>query len=503
MHAFDKVRQFYCLNNVVTDSGALLIELSCFSAVILLLCVVIFLSKIFCISLGLTIIAVRMQGESEESFSQAKDFGFKLAMEVRQLRKMNEEDRIHISDLTETKDTMIRKYESLFAKHRSLQREKEDLENKCLTLEDLVFKLEIHVKEMTKKHEGDLAANAAKIANFTEINENLHSQLNSSTEMATNQYNELVALRNKLAAVDNDNLFQLQKVDNLSAQLSKIQGHYDTETLSARAKDEEIVRLKNLVHEGQLQLTELESTAKAYKERHIEDGREKEALKQTVESLELVQQKSTAELKDLRYKVVLMDSKCESCCEAEKNEYRLTIQQLRQECDRLKLDIGEAEGELHNFRVAVELQNMKWQQPQHRGLRGFSASHDHFSRRPAAAMEESDLSSSSSSVADLFATPRSARDGGAQYNGFTPSTIGSQRPSRGPPTAVGDPMAFYHHTYSLIEKLKRKVNKYYQLAHQYRKDGKDVLVKYQAEREKTKKLLQAVKIYEDMCEQQH
>jgi len=435
--------------------------------------------------------------EDEESFAQAKDFGFKLAMEVRQLRKTNEENKIHISDLTETKDTMIRKYESLFAKHRSLQRDKEDLENKCLTLEDLVFKLEMHVKESAKKHEGESEAATTKIANLTEINKNLQNQLNSSTEIATNQYNELVSLRNNMAAVDNDNVLQLQKVDNLASQMKKIQGLYDIEALSVRDKDSEVLRLKNLVHESQLQLTELESTAKAYKEKHIEDGREKEALKQTVESLELIQQKSSAELKELRYKVVLCESKSESCCELEKSEYKLTIQQLNQECDRLKLELSEAEAEMHNFKVDIELQHIKWQQHQN----PHTNSRDRGFRRSASALEASDMSASSSSTApDLFATPRSAR-GGAQSHDFTPSTLGSLR-ARTPGSKVGDPTAFYQSTYSLIEKLKRRVSKYSQLAHQYRRDGKEVLAKYLAEKEKTKKLLQAVKIYEDMCEKQ-
>lgn len=456
-----------------------------------------------------------MDGD-EDTYSQAKDFGFKLAMEVRQLRKTNEENKIHISDLTETKDTMIRKYELLFAKHRALQRDKEDLENKCITLEDLIFKLEMHGKETAAKLNAEGKANLAKINNLNEINQNLQHQLNSSTETAANQYSELTSLRNQLSATYNDNVLHLQKVDNLSAQLTKIQGFYDAETLSARDKDMEIVRLKNLVHESQLQLTELEGTVKAYKERHTEDGREKEVLQQTVESLELVQQKSTAELKDLRYKVALSESNAEGCCEMEKNEYRLKIQQLRQEGDRLKLNVSDLEAEMQNFKVAVETQNIMWHQQKqmlmlsHHGLR-----HGTGTRRPASVsdsvMDSSDLdSTSSSSVPDMFATPRSCR------MDFTPSTIGTgsslpftaaekSRMSLGAgfgasSTVIGDPTAFYQNAYVLIEKLKRRLHKYYQLAHQYHRDGKEIRAKYLSEKVKTKKLLQAIKIYEEMCE---
>ena len=180
-------------------------------------------------------------GDNEEQFTQAKDFGFKLAMEVRQLRKTNEENKIHISDLTDTKDTMIKKYEALFAKHQASEKIREGSENKCLTLEDLVFKLEMQLKEERRKHEGELVMCKNKLDNLGGINQNLQLHLSKSTEEVTTHHNELLMVRNQLATTEGENSLHLQQLQNLADQVTKIQGLFDQETILTKTKDEEVI----------------------------------------------------------------------------------------------------------------------------------------------------------------------------------------------------------------------------------------------------------------------
>ena len=185
--------------------------------------------------------SANMYLEDEEAFSQAKDFGFKLAVEVRQLRKTNEENKTHIADLTETKDVMIRKYEALFAKHQASERNKESLESKCLSLEDLVQTLERQFKIDIAEHKSEYETCSAKLVTLGNINNNLQNQLNRSTDDASTLHSELVSLRNQLSTVNNENVLLQQKVDNLNTQLKKTQSSSDSSEISIKEKDDEVL----------------------------------------------------------------------------------------------------------------------------------------------------------------------------------------------------------------------------------------------------------------------
>ena len=84
-----------------------------------------------------------MDTDPNDSFLQAKDFGLRLATEIRQLRKQNEENIAVIDRLTESNELMQKKNENLFGKLQKSELARDNLEQKCLTLEDLARRLEV------------------------------------------------------------------------------------------------------------------------------------------------------------------------------------------------------------------------------------------------------------------------------------------------------------------------------------------------------------------------
>ena len=84
-----------------------------------------------------------MDNDQNDSFVQAKDFGIRLATEIRQLRKQNEENKSVMEGLTESNEIIQKKNESLFGKLQKSESARENLEQKCLTLEDLAKRLEV------------------------------------------------------------------------------------------------------------------------------------------------------------------------------------------------------------------------------------------------------------------------------------------------------------------------------------------------------------------------
>lgn len=115
----------------------------------------------------------------------------------------------------------------------------------------------------------------------------------------------------------------------------------------------QLVQLKMQAHEQQLQVDSLESMLLRYRSECDELDGEKQALEQSVKNYTVLVQKQSAEVKDLKYQLLVYENNVEACCEQEKNELRLSAQQLQQDLNDARIRINEHVKEISNLNYIV------------------------------------------------------------------------------------------------------------------------------------------------------
>jgi len=79
----------------------------------------------------------------ENEINQAKDMGYKLAIEIRSLRKKNNEQKELIDDLNSSKTNLSNKYQTLTKQYTDTHKFNLEISTKCQKLQDLTSNLEV------------------------------------------------------------------------------------------------------------------------------------------------------------------------------------------------------------------------------------------------------------------------------------------------------------------------------------------------------------------------
>lgn len=200
--------------------------------------------------------------------------------------------------------------------------------------------------------ESEMLSMQKQLHYYTNANDELQKELNNISQISNGYFNELNEMKSQYCILKNENSMHIQKIDCLQNHSASLQKLYDDATINSKVLASQLNSNKNMNDELQIKIESLETSVVNYKNEYECKLNNIVHLEQDLENYTILISNLTQEVKDLKYKILLYENDLDTCCEHEKNDYKIKINELLQENRDKDVQLHEKNEELQALKYS-------------------------------------------------------------------------------------------------------------------------------------------------------